>query len=91
MLQRDVESDPWSRALDSRSAAAASDMRDAMETAERELVELRAMVTRKGYTFSSKLYDILAFLELLNLLKLFYFRSCNNRICCRPITRRLGE
>lgn len=70
MLQRDVESelDPWNRALDSRSAAAASDMRDAMETGERELVELRAMVTRKGCTFSSKLYDILAFLTLLNLI-----------------------
>lgn len=69
MLQRDVESesDPWSRALDSRSAAAASDMRDAMETGERELVELRAMVTRKGDTYSSKLYDILSSLAMLNL------------------------
>ena len=51
MLQRDEESDPWNRTLGSRSAAAASDMRDAMETGERELVELRAMVTRKGNIF----------------------------------------
>ena len=48
MLQREEESDPWNRAMGSRSAAAASDMRDAIETGERELVELRTMVIRKG-------------------------------------------
>lgn len=48
MLQREEEADPWNRAMGSRSAAAASDMRDAIETGERELVELRTMVIRKG-------------------------------------------
>ena len=48
MLQREEESDPWNRAMGSRSAAAASDMRAAIETGERELVELRTMVIRKG-------------------------------------------
>lgn len=41
-------SEPWNRFPGSRLVAAASDMREAVETGERELAELRAIVTRKG-------------------------------------------
>ena len=47
-LEVEEGGEDWNMVRGSRSAAAASDLRQALETAERELVELRAMVARKG-------------------------------------------
>ena len=47
-MEREEGTDGWNVVPGSRSAAAASDLRHAVETGEREMAELRAIVARKG-------------------------------------------
>jgi Kinesin motor domain len=53
-------SEPWNRFPGSRSVAAASDMREAVEKGERELADLRAIVTRKEAAVDHLLSDLAA-------------------------------
>lgn len=55
---REDSSEPWNRFPGSRSVTATSDMRQAVETGERELAELRAIVTRKESAVDHLLSDL---------------------------------